>query len=128
MLFVEIARPPDDIGRVAGEIDHMLAGAAAGFDDVAGFAREKSLQYRPDGLMIAVKRRRVETAVGLDRPAVLAEFHDIFSHNTLPDRWAALAYPLYHKRANRKISARHSTNGVYDFDRLYSDGKIDTNP
>jgi len=33
--------------------------------------------------MVAVKRRRVETTVGFDRPAVLAEFHDIFSHDIL---------------------------------------------
>ena len=66
-------------------MDHMLAGAAAGLDHVAGFAGKKLLQYRPDRLMVAVKRRRVETAVRLDRPAVLAEFHDKFSHGVLPD-------------------------------------------
>jgi hypothetical protein len=33
-----------------------------------------------DRLMIAVDRRRVAPAVRLDRPAILAEFHDIFSH------------------------------------------------
>jgi sulfur-oxidizing protein SoxX len=31
-----------------------------------------------------VKRRRVEAAIGLNRPAVLAEFHHIFSHDILP--------------------------------------------
>jgi hypothetical protein len=30
--------------------------------------------------MVAVERRRVETTVGLDRPSVLAELHDIVSH------------------------------------------------
>ncbi len=65
---------------MAGEIDHMLAGAAAGLDHVAGFAGQEFFQHRPDRLMIAMERRRVETAVGFDRPSVLAEFHDIVSH------------------------------------------------
>src|SRR5450432_2814282 len=80
MLFVEIARPPNDIGKMAGEIDHMLAGAAAGLDRVAGFAGEEFFQHRPDRQMVAVKRRGVEPAVGFDRPPVLAEFDDVFSH------------------------------------------------
>src|SRR5437879_73684 len=83
MLLVEITRPPGDFGTAAGEIDHMLAGAAAGLQDVAGFTGEEWLQHRPDRLMVAVERRRVKATVGLDRPAVLAEFHDIFSHETL---------------------------------------------
>ena len=58
----------------------MLAGAAAGFDHVAGFAIEEFLQDRPDRLMIAVKRRRIETAVRFNRLAVLAEFHNVLSH------------------------------------------------
>ncbi len=62
------------------KIDDMLAGTAAGFDHVAGFAGKEFFQHRPDGLMVAVKCRRVETAVGFDPPAVLAEFHDIISH------------------------------------------------
>ena len=32
------------------------------------------------GCMVAVERRRVEPAVGLDRPAILAKFHHIFGH------------------------------------------------
>jgi hypothetical protein len=41
-----------------------------------------------------VERRCVETAVWFDRPAVLAEFHDIFSHHTLlPDLLTARALP-----------------------------------
>ena len=63
-----------------GKIDHMLAGAAAGLDHVAGFACEIALQHRADRLMIAMKRRRVEAAVRLDRPAVLAELDDVLSH------------------------------------------------
>ena len=67
---------------MAGEIHHVLAGTAAGLDHVPGFTGEIALQHLPDGLMIAVKGRRIETAVGLDRPAVLAEFNDIFNHDT----------------------------------------------
>ena len=63
-----------------GEIHHMLAGAAAGLDHVAGFISEIPLQHRPDRLMVAMERRRVETAVGFDPPAVLAKLHDILSH------------------------------------------------
>ena len=63
----------------------MLAGAAAGLDHVAGFPGEELLQHGPDRLMVAVECRRVEPAVGFDRPAILAEFNDIFSHARLPD-------------------------------------------
>src|ERR1700730_6334340 len=83
MVFVEIARPPHDLGKMRREIDHVLAGAAAGFDHIAGFAGKKPRQHRPDRLVVAVKCRRIETAVGFDRPAILAEFNDIFSHGTL---------------------------------------------
>jgi len=34
MLFVEIARPPGDVWALARELDDMLAGAAAGLQDV----------------------------------------------------------------------------------------------
>ena len=80
----------------------MLAGAAAGLDHVTGFAGKELLQHRPDRLMVAVKRRGVETAVGFDRPAVLAEFHDIFRHGILPVWWVAEAYPLCRDRANHE--------------------------
>src|SRR5665647_3488761 len=80
MLLVEIARPPGDFRTAAGEIDHVLAGAAAGLDHVTGFSGKERLEHRPDRPMVAVKCRRIEAAVGFDRPAVLAEFHDIFSH------------------------------------------------
>src|ERR1700755_841437 len=83
MLFVEIARPPDDVRSMSGEMDHVLAGAAGCPDHVAGFARKKWLQHRPDRLMVAMKRRRIETAVGFDRPAILAELHDKLSHRIL---------------------------------------------
>ena len=61
----------------------MLAGAAAGLQHVPRFAREESLQHRPDRRVVAVECRRIEPAVGLDRPAVPAEFHHIFGHYRL---------------------------------------------
>ena len=76
MRVVEIARPPGDVRGSAGEIDGMLPGAAAGFDYVAGFAIEEFFQDRPDRLVIAVKRRRIETTIGFDRPAILTEFNN----------------------------------------------------
>ncbi len=63
-----------------GEIHHMLAGAAAGLDHVAGDISEVALQHRADRLMVAVECRRIEAPVGLDPAAVLAKFHDIFAH------------------------------------------------
>jgi hypothetical protein len=65
------------------EMHDMLAGAAADFGDVTGFAGEKFLQHRPDRLMVAVERRRIEPAVRFDRPPILAEFHYIFRHVSL---------------------------------------------
>src|ERR1700722_10522131 len=95
MLIVEIAWPPGDFRNMAGEIHHVLAGAAAGLDHVPGFPGKEALQHLPDGLMIAVKGRSIEAAVGLDRPAVLAEFNDIFCHDTLQitggERFSALS-------------------------------------
>jgi hypothetical protein len=63
----------------------MLAGAAAGFDHVAGLAREKRLQHRPDRLMVAMERRGIQTAVGFDRPAILPKLDDKFGHFDAPD-------------------------------------------
>src|SRR5580693_5649194 len=80
MLFVEIARPPDDVGRGFCEEHDVLAGAAAGLQYLAGPSSEVLLQHRPDRLVIAVERGRVETPVRLDPPAILAEFDDVFRH------------------------------------------------
>src|SRR5580698_3826538 len=80
MLLVEIARPPDDPGHMTREIDHMLAGAAAGLDHVTRPPGKVPQQHFADRLVVAVKRRGVETAVGFDPASVLAEFNDIFSH------------------------------------------------
>jgi hypothetical protein len=68
---------------MAREMDHVLTGAAAGLDRLAGFAREEALQHRPDRLMVAMKRRGIETAIGLDRPSIPAELHDKLSHRIL---------------------------------------------
>ena len=120
MRLVEIARPPDDVGRVAGEMHHMLAGAAAGLQHVAGFAGEEFLQHRPDRRMVAVERRRVEPAVGFDRPAILAEFHHILSHskiftsdrrNRFPSAPAARARRARRRRDNA-ASARSRRNST----------------
>jgi sulfur-oxidizing protein SoxX len=71
-----------------------------------------------------VKCRRVETAVGLDWPAILAEFHDIFSHDTLlPRCQTARTHPAAREYINRifphPLSALPA-DGLYAFDRLYS--------
>src|SRR5437588_12856078 len=91
MRLVEIARPPDDVRRLAGEIDDMLPGAAAGLHHVAGLTHQEFLQHRPDRCMVAVECSCVEAAVRLDRPAILAEFDDIFSHGFPPDLSASEA-------------------------------------
>src|SRR5262245_57638784 len=83
MVLVEIARPPDDTGRVLGKMHDVLAGAATDLDDITGFAGKEFFQYRPDRHVVAMERRRVEPAVGLDRPAVLAELHYKLSHRNL---------------------------------------------
>src|SRR5450631_69321 len=92
MLLVEIARPPDDFGRMPCEIHHVLAGATAGFHDVAGFAVKEWQQYGADRLMVAMKGRRVEAAIRLDRPPVLAEFDNIFSHASRSPEIAAIQF------------------------------------
>jgi hypothetical protein len=69
---------------MTGKMDHMLAGAAAGFQDVARFAGEERFQYGPNRLMVAMERRSIETAIGLDPAAILSEFHHKLRHATLP--------------------------------------------
>src|SRR5665213_2122552 len=84
MLRVGIARPPDDVRGLARKVDHVLAGAAAGLQDVAGFAGEELLQFSPDRLMVAVECRGIETAIRLDPLAIFSEFHDKLRHVALP--------------------------------------------
>jgi hypothetical protein len=62
---------------------HMLAGAAAGLQHIAGFTGEECLQHRPDRPMVAVERCRIQPPIGLDRPAILAEFDYILRHHAL---------------------------------------------
>jgi len=90
---------------MAGEIHHMLTGAAAGFHHVTGFPGKEWLQHRADRAMVAVKRRRVETTVGFDRPAILAEFHDIFSHDVLSFQIAVIDLLEHCNICNARLSA-----------------------
>jgi hypothetical protein len=95
---------------MAGEIDHMLAGAAADLNHIAGFPGEELPQHGPDRLMVAMECRRVEPAIGFDWPAILAEFNDIFSHARLPDgldRRNIRRFPVRRKIAPaRRFAAR----------------------
>jgi hypothetical protein len=86
MLFVQIAWPPRDGRKVTSEIDHVLAGAAAGLDCIAGFASDESPQHGADRLVIAVKGRRVKPAVGFGTTTVLSEFDDIVDHGSASTR------------------------------------------
>src|SRR3954451_6152244 len=86
MRLVEIARPPGDLRGKPRVMHHVLPGAAAGLQHVAGFTGEEFRQHSPDRLVIPMERWRIEPAVRFDRPAIPAEFHYIISHDTLPDR------------------------------------------
>src|SRR5580693_7214366 len=112
MPFIQIARPPGDLGRASREIDHMLAGAAAGLHDVTRFPGKEAFQCRPDRLMVAVERRRVETSVGFDRPAVLAEFLDIFRHGALRTHSLAKSTCIqWRRREPRRLPPRGAAPG-----------------
>ena len=71
---------------MAGKVHYVLAGAAAGLQDVAGSTGEEFFQYRPDRHMVAMERRRIEPAVGLDRPAILAKLNHKLGHRHSPVR------------------------------------------
>jgi hypothetical protein len=86
VALVEIAGPPDQAGRVAGEVDHVLPGSAAELDHVAGAAGKMLFQYRPERFVIAMKRGCIEAAIRLDPPAVPAKFDDIFSQLKSPEK------------------------------------------
>jgi hypothetical protein len=85
MVFVEIAWPPGDIGKTAGKLDHMLAGAATGLNGVPGFTGKESLQDGTDRLVVTMEGRRVEPTVCLKTAAILAKFNHIVSHSGLPE-------------------------------------------
>jgi hypothetical protein len=83
VVLIEIARPPHDTGGVRRKVDDVLAGTTADLDHVTGFTREEFLQHRPDRFMVAMERRRIEPAIGLDPPAILAKLYDELSHGGL---------------------------------------------
>jgi hypothetical protein len=70
---------------MTGKMDHVLAGSAADLDHVTGPAGDMLFQSRPQRLVIAMEGRRIETAIGLDAPAVPAKFNDIVSQLTSPE-------------------------------------------
>lgn len=84
VIVVEIAWPPRDVGELTGECDDVLARAAANLHDVSGSPGEVPRQNATNGLMVAVKGRRVEPPVGLAAAAILAEFNDVIDHNPPP--------------------------------------------
>jgi hypothetical protein len=86
VIFVEVARPPGDVGKLTGEFDNVLTGAAAGLNGVAGFAGQVPLQNAADRLMVTVKGRGVEAPVGFEAATIFAKFNDILSHDCLPER------------------------------------------
>ena len=65
------------------EMNDMLAGAAAGLHHIAGLAGEEFFQHGPDRLVVAMKRRCIETPVRFDRPAILTELYNKLSHLNL---------------------------------------------
>jgi hypothetical protein len=99
--------------------------------------------------MVAMKRGRVQPAVGLDRPAILAEFHHILSHGVLPsglldradvpgkkplkhgcntrnNRPAMGCYVTAHQpRISRRLFSTLPADGLYAFDPLYSERVVE---
>jgi hypothetical protein len=93
---------------MAGEIHRVLTRSAATFHHVTGFSLKAPPQHRPDRLMIAVKGRRIEAAIGLGRPRVPTEFDDMVSHHQLPRITAAdliAAQPATYSRFAAALSA-----------------------
>jgi hypothetical protein len=68
------------LGKLAGEFDDMLARAAANLGGISGFSSQISFQDTKDGLMVTVKRRRIEPSIGVATAAILAKFNDIAGH------------------------------------------------
>src|ERR1700679_3694731 len=85
VVFVEIARPPRDAGKLTGEFDRVLAGAATGLNGGTGFSGKKPRQNAPDGLMVTVKGRRIEPPVRFPSAAIFAKFNDIVGHDPPPE-------------------------------------------
>src|SRR5262249_9673011 len=81
MAVEEVARPPGDGGRLAGELAGVRPGGAAELQNVACSAQQKGRQHRPDRRAITMESRCVEAAVGFGwRSATRAEFGDVLGY------------------------------------------------
>ncbi len=80
VTVAEITRPPGQLRKLTGKFDDMLARAAADLDGVSGFSGQISFQDTEDGLMVTVKRRRIEPSIGVTTAIILAKFNDIAGH------------------------------------------------
>src|SRR6266487_6124976 len=69
MRFEIVARPPNDVRRMAGEFDDVLAGSAADLEHVSALVLQERGEDRPDRAAIAVERGRVEPPVSGQRGA-----------------------------------------------------------
>src|SRR5262245_33004984 len=78
--IVNIARPPVDPRHPSGKCSCVLTGATADLKETAALRQKKPADRRPDRLMVAVKSRRVEAAIGLRRRSRLAVLDDEFWH------------------------------------------------
>jgi L-cysteine S-thiosulfotransferase len=85
VVFVEIARPPRDIGKFTGEFDRVLARAATDLNRVTGFSGKVSHQNTAYGLMVTMKGRCIEPPARFPSAAILSKFNDIVGHLKLPD-------------------------------------------
>ena len=94
MPLVEIARPPRDIGRLACEVNRVLAGAAASLQHVSRFPGKARPQDGPYRLTVAMECRSVQSAVRLDRPLVPAEFRYVIRHQRLQSRARGNLHPF----------------------------------
>src|SRR5215475_14258101 len=81
MRVVDIARPPTQMGCATRKFSHMLAGATADLEHIAGLHREEPGDCRPDRFVIAMKSRPVKPAIGGSRPAIFAVLNDEFDHS-----------------------------------------------
>jgi hypothetical protein len=80
MRFKNVARPPGQLRRAAGEFGDVLAGAAADLKHVARL-RTHELAYRlPNGVVVAVKGRAVEPAIRVRQLADISEFNNKSRH------------------------------------------------
>ena len=71
MRRVDIARPPGELRRASRKRGGVLPGAAAEFQHVARLRAQEAGYRRPDGVVVAVKGRAIQPAVGRGRLAGL---------------------------------------------------------